>query len=185
MKKILIILLFLLSINSYSQCVGPQSSTTTPNGPYQSGDIVTINYTLSSFYQMNVNWIHAIQINLGNGWVNLTPITAPGNPNGSAGSWVWDNQHTFPSGLNFGPGWRFIHAFTPYGTNSSGPFNISFTITVGQTCTPDDLSVSITIFGDCQTGGWVNGACCNDPAFPVYTGNVQVTPIITSNINHY
>jgi len=188
MKKILTILCFLLTLNTYSQCVGPQSSTITPIGPYSPGDVVTVNYTLSSFTQINVNWIHAFELNLGAGWMQNTIVTFgnPGNPGGSMGYWIWDNQHTFPSGLNFGPGWRFVHAVVPnWGTNSVGPFNIQLSITVKQTCTSDDLSVAITVYGDCQTGGWFNGACCNDPAYNIYQGNVQITPIITSNINHY
>ena len=97
MKKILILLLLLISINGYSQCVGAQSSTITPPGPYQPGDVVTVSYTLSSFTQINVNWIHAFQINLGNGWTNLTAISGPANPSGSTGNWILDNQNTFTS----------------------------------------------------------------------------------------
>ena len=26
------------------------------------------------------------------------------------GNWVWDVQNTYPSGLNFGPGWRFMNS---------------------------------------------------------------------------
>ena len=188
MKKILIILFLLFSINSYSQCVGNQSSTITPIGPYQPGDIVTVNYTLSSFSQINVNWIHAFELNLGPGWMQNTIVVSgnPGNPWGSIGYWLWDTQHTFVGGLNFGPGWRFVNTYAPnWGTNSTGPFNISLTITVKQTCNPEDLSVAITVYGDCQTGGWNNGPCCNDPAYSIYQGSVQITPIITSNINHY
>ena len=57
-----------------------------------------------------------------------------------------------------------------------------FRMTVAQTCTADDLSISINVFGDCLTGGWNNGACCSDPAYQIYNGNVQVVTPITSNI---
>ena len=60
-----------------------------------------------------------------------------------------------------------------------------FQLIVGQTCVADDLSVSVSVFGDCLTGGWNNGACCNDPAYNTYNGVVQIAPILTSNINHY
>ena len=86
MKKILIILLLLFSYTASSQCVSNQSSNIVPAGPYTPGQVVTVNYTLGTFTQLNINWIIAFQINLGAGWTNLTPITAPGNPVGSA--WI-------------------------------------------------------------------------------------------------
>ena len=58
------------------------------------------------------------------------------------------------------------------GYRSPGPFIMSFQVTVGPTCTPDDLSISMEVFDDCTTGGWSNGACCVDPPFQIYNGNV-------------
>ena len=187
MKQILFILLLCLGLSASSQCVFNQSSTITPPGPYSPGQVVTVNYNLGYFYQLNVNWIIAFQINLGPGWTNLQPIITPGNPGGSAGYWIWDIQNTYPSGLNFGPGWRFVNTgFNPdWGTASTGPFTMRFRMTVAQTCTADDLSISMNVFGDCLTGGWNNGACCSDPAYNIYNGVVQLPPITTSNINHY
>jgi len=188
MKKILTILFLCFSFYANSQCISNQSHTLAPLGPYSPGQVVTVNYTLGTFTQVNINWIIAFQINLGVGWTNLTPLTSPGNPLGSTGFWMWDLQNTFPSGLNFGPGWRFVNTsgWNPdWGTVSTGPFTMSFQITVAQTCTSDNLLISMNVFGDCLTGGWNNGACCNDPAYNIYNGVVQTTPIITSNINHY
>jgi hypothetical protein len=187
MKKLLIILLCLFfSLTVSSQCVSNQSFWINPVGPYTPGQVVTVNYTLGNFTQLNVNWIHAFQINLGAGWTNLIPLIAPGNPGGSAGNWVWDLQNTFPSGLNFGPGWRFVNTGNAnWGTNSTGPFTMRFRVTVSPTCTPDNLSISMNVMGDCLTGGWNNGACCTDPTYNIYNGVVQLPPITTSNINHF
>ena len=157
-----------------------------PPGPYQPGNVVTVNYTLGDFTGININWIHAFQINLGVGWTNLTPITTPGNPGGSTGNWVWDLQHTFTGGYNFGPGWRFNNTGNvDWGTSSSGPFIMSFQVTVGPTCTADDLSVSMEVFDDCTTGGWANGNCCVDPPFQIYNGVVSPDLTNTSSIYHY
>lgn len=186
MKKLLTILFLLLTFNVHSQCTSNQSFTLTPSGPYQPGDVVVVNYTLGTFTQLNVNWIHAFQINLGVGWTNLIPLLTPGNPGGSTGNWIWDIQNTYPSGLNFGPGWRFMNTFSPnWGTSSTGPFTMRFRVTVSQTCTADDLSISMNVFGDCLTGGWSNGSCCSDPPYPIYSGNVQITTPTTLPINHY
>ena len=102
MKRILTTLCFLLTLSVSSQCLGPQSSTITPAGPYSPGDVVTVSYTLASFTQVNINWIHAFELDLGPGWMQNTiiVISNPGNTGGSFGYWLWDNQHTFPSGLN-------------------------------------------------------------------------------------
>jgi len=186
MKRLLFILCLLFSLTANSQCVSNQSSTINPAGPYIPGQVVTVTYTLGNFTGININWIHAFQINLGPGWTNLTPVTAPGNPGGSTGNWLWDLQNTYPGGFNFGPGWRFENAGTAgWGTSSSGPFTMSFQVTVAQTCTADDLSISIEVFDDCTTGGWANGNCCVDPAYNIYNGNVQIVIPFTSNINHY
>ena len=187
MKHVLFILLLFIGLNASSQCVSNQSFTMSSPGPYSPGDVVAVDYTLGNFVQLNINWIIAFQINLGVGWTNLIPLIAPGNPGGSTGYWIWDLQNTYPSGLNFGPGWRFVNTgFVPdWGSQSTGPFTMRFRVTVDQTCTADDLSISINVIGDCLTGGWNNGACCTDPAYNIYNGVVQIPPIITSNINHY
>ena len=58
------------------------------------------------------------------GWTNLVPLLTPGNLGGSTGNWIWDLQHTFIGGLNFGPGWRFQNTFNPdWGTSSIGSFH--------------------------------------------------------------
>ena len=171
MRKLLTILLIFFTTTTYSQCVSNQSFTLTPPGPYQPGDVVVVDYTLGTFTQLNVNWIIAFQINLGVGWTNLTPITAPGNPAGSAGNWLWDLQNTYTGGFNFGPGWRFVNTGNAgWGTSSSGPFTMSFQVTVASTCTPDNLSIGIEVFDDCITGGWRNGGCCIDPVYNIYNG---------------
>ncbi len=186
MKKILSILCLLFSLNVSSQCIFNQSSTIAPAGPYVPGQVVTVNYTLGTFTGININWIHAFQINLGVGWTNLTPIITPANPGGSIGNWIWDLQNTYPSGFNFGPGWRFVNTGTAgWGTSSTGPFTMRFTVTVGQTCTPDNLNISIQVFDDCTTGGWSNGNCCVDPTYNIYNGVVQIITPTTPPINHY
>jgi len=187
MRKLLTIVCLFLSLGVSSQCVSNQSFLISSPGPYSPGDVIAVDYTLGSFTQLNVNWIIAFQINLGAGWTNLIPLIAPVGGGTQPGYWLWDLQNTYPSGLNFGPGWRFVNTgFVPdWGSSSTGPFTMRFRVTVGPTCTPDDLSISMNVIGDCLTGGWNNGACCNDPAFNIYNGVVQITPIITTPISHY
>lgn len=188
MKKLLLIICLFFNLTVSAQCITGQTSTITPPGPYLPGQVVTVNYTLGNFTGIFINWIHAFEINLGNGWTNLTPITTPLNPAGSAGNWVWDLQHTFVGGLNFGPGWRFDNTGNvDWGTASTGPFTMSFTVEVSPTCTPDVLNIDMLVIDDCTTGGWTGGggACCTDPAFNINNGVVQIVLPITPPISHY
>ena len=173
MKRIIvIILLVLLVFQVRSQCVGSQTATMSPAGPYSAGQVVTVTYTLTSFTQLNINWIIAFDIDYGVGWSSISPVSAPANPGGSGGSWIWDTQNTYPSGLNFGPGYRFQNnGNANWGTSSTGPFTLSFQLVVGNSCTAEDLSIDLNVLGDCQTGGWNNGSCCTDPSYSVYNGN--------------
>ena len=149
-----------------------------PAGPYSAGQVVTVSYTLSSFTQLNSNWIIAFDIDYGTGWSSISPVSAPGNPNTNdwmgTGYWTWDTQNTYPSGINFGPGYRFVNTAgvnSNWGSSSTGPFTLSFQLVVGSSCTAEDLSIDLNVLGDCQTGGWNNGSCCIDPPYSVYTGN--------------
>jgi hypothetical protein len=186
MKRLITILLLALALTSHSQCVSNETVVISPGGTYSPGQTITVWYTLGAYNAINTNWIHAFQINLGVGWINLTPLSGPANPSGSLGNWTWDLQHTFIGGLNFGPGWRFENTGnTDWGTSSVGPFIISFQVTVDSVCIPEDLSINIEVFDDCTTGGWSNGACCVDPPFQIYNGNVLPDLISTSLIYHY
>ena len=164
-------LVFFKQVNA--QCLGNQSVTLSPAGPYSPGQVVTVTYTLSNFNQVNINWIIAFDIDYGNGWSSISPVSAPGNAGGSSGSWIWDTQNTYPSGLNFGPGYRFQNSSSwnpDWGTSATGPFTLSFQLTVGTSCNPQDLSISLGVIGDCQTGGWSNGSCCPVSYYSIHSG---------------
>lgn len=181
MKYLFFLFLFFLCSLSYSQCVDEESYSITPLGPYEVGDVVSVNYTLETFYQLNINWVIAFQINLGDGWTNLTPTSTPVNSNlnnvgQGSGYWTWDSSNIYPSGLEFGPGFRFINTsgYPNWGSSSTGNLSFSFEVTVAESCTPEDLFISINVFGDCQTGGWNNGDCCSDSALVNYSDSLYI-----------
>ena len=201
--KIVFLLLFIVfHNNTKAQCLGSQTASMSPAGPYSAGQVVTVSYTLSSFTQVNSNWIIAFDIDYGSGWSSISPISAPLNPNTNdirgTGNWIWDAQNTYPSGLNFGPGYRFNNTgwsqwvwngfwsqgSPDWGSSSTGPFTLSFQLTVGSSCVPQDLSVDISVIGDCQTGGWNNGSCCSVVPYSVYSGNsLSATPSVVAGLN--
>ena len=187
MKYLFFLFLFFLCSLSYSQCVDEESYSITPLGPYEVGDVVSVNYTLETFYQLNINWVIAFQINLGDGWTNLTPTSTPVNSNlnnvgQGSGYWTWDSLNIYPSGLEFGPGFRFINTsgYPNWGSSSTGNLSFSFEVTVAESCTPEDLLISINVFGDCQTGGWNNGDCCSDSALVNYSDSLYINSDLNS-----
>ena len=46
---------------------------------------------------------------------------------------------------------------------------MTFQVTVGPSCDPDDLSIDMSVIGDCQTGGWSNGDCCPIVPYSIYS----------------
>ena len=92
MKKLLFILFLLVGLTANSQCVSNESHVISPGGSYSPGQTVTVWYTLGTFTGININWIHAFQINLGVGWTNLTPTNTPSNVGGSVGNWLWQTD---------------------------------------------------------------------------------------------
>ena len=203
-RLIYILLLSVFVYSARSQCVGPQSYTLSPGGPYSPGQVVTVNYTLSSFTQINSNWITAFEIDLGQGWTNPIPLIDPQNNNTNdihgEGYWTWVLQNTYASGFSVGPGWIFNntgwsqwawdwfqgwHQGDPaWGSSSTGPFTMSFQVTVGSSCTPQDLSINISVIDDCQVGVWSNGNCCSIVPYSVYSGTSNNSGItLSSNIN--
>jgi len=82
-KKVLIlVVIYLFSNFINAQCLGSQSFTLNPAGPYIAGQTVTVTYTLNNFIQTNSNWIIAFDIDCGSGWSSISPVSAPGNPGG-------------------------------------------------------------------------------------------------------
>ena len=183
-NTLLILFVFALCSNIQAQCLSGQSSSISPLGPYTSGDVVIVTYTLNDFDGASGNnWVIAFDIGYGAGWSSISPVSAPGNPGGSNGNWIWDVQNTYPNGFNFGPGYRFQNnGNANWGTSSDGPFTLSFELTVGCVTVSENLFVDITVYGDCETGGWNNG-CCSDPSltYSIYNGNsIPSNPISIS-----
>ena len=125
---------------SFGQCADEETYSISPQGPYDIGDVVTVDYTLETFYQLNINWVIAFQINLGDGWTNLTPTLTPTNSNlnnvgQGSGYWIWDLENTYPSGFEFGPGFRFVNTsgYPDWGSSSTGNLSFSFEVTVAET----------------------------------------------------
>ena len=198
--KFLKTLFFIFLINFfYSQCVGIESFTLTPPPPaagYTPGTIVSVCYTMDGWNGTNVgsNWLEGFDINLGPGWVNLTPGLPPANCNGGGGQWLWMNTTTSSStGITVGPGWFFeIGSGGPIDGNPGndwGDFGTTciwtfcFDVTVAPVCTPDNLLIQVTAGADGTWGSWMNNACPQTP-LNIYNGNINPTIPSIGPISH-
>jgi hypothetical protein len=197
MKKYIIILLIsLLSIVSYSQCVGTQTFTLTPapvGGTYNPGQVVTLCYTLNSYTQSNFNYFEGFDLNLGPGWASVTPQTPPTNCGGGGGQWTWMNSVTSTATpiTTVGPGYFFDLTIdgnpgNDFGDNNTSNCSWTFCVqlTVANGCTPQNLLIQVTAGSDGVWGSYSSTAC--DALFPntVFNGTINATPIVLGSISH-
>jgi len=122
MKKLILILLSLISISTYSQndCMGTESNVTVSpapvNGGWAPGTPVQFCITYNNWnLNIGTNWCEGFDITLGSGWIgnSITPVTYPNNFGGGGGQWIFVNNsfngNPASSGgsNNFGPGFFF------------------------------------------------------------------------------
>ena len=196
MKKLLLYLLLLLSIETSAQCVGNQTFTLNPAPPaggYLPGTNVTVCYTMTGWPGLNVgsNWLEGFDINLGPGWTNLQQIAAPVNCQGGGGNWVWMLNNFTPSGL-VGPGWFFDSGISgplnnnpsdDWGDSGSCTWQFCFNVKVANVCTQQNLLIQVTAGADGDWGNWTNNTCPTTP-FTIYNGVINTTLPSISNISH-
>lgn len=141
-------------------------------------------YTIDIWEDININWIHAVQIDLGDAWdqSSLTPIL-PQSCNGD-GYWEWYEQWvSCNTGDVFGPGFAY-DSFSGLACGGSGwdgdpgnnwgdgpiqcqPFEFCWSVTV-KTCEEieqqqqTDLDISITVLADSESGSYDLQACGQD-----------------------
>ena len=128
---------FTLTLQNNYDCqgcvLGATLDATPPpvNGQYQSGTLVTFCYQVSSYSQINSNWLHGVIPSFGPGWDLSTFVALPTStvtqgvvapsctPNGT---WSW---YTTPitssfSGVSYGPGFFFETAAGSGGAGIDG-----------------------------------------------------------------
>lgn len=202
MKKIILILLSLLSISVFSQndCMGTQSSIVNPlptGGGYAPGTVVQYCVTYNNWNtSIGTNWCEGFDITIGPGWVanSITPVTMPNNLNGGGGQWIWV-PGTFngnPSsaggmGNTFGPGFFFDLdgdgvSNNDWGDFATGPWTFCFNITVGSV-TGSSLSLQVSPVSDGYAGSWGTPGCNGEYQYELSPGSTVlgciVPPIVT------
>lgn len=198
MKKVLLFLSLILNIKIYSQCAGSQTFTLTPppvNNTYNSGQVVTLCYTLNSFTQTSSNWFEGFDLNLGPGWASVTPQTPPANCGGNStgGQWLWATSVTSDATpiVTIGPGYFFDRnsdgdSGNDYGDSNSSNCSWSFcvTLTVANSCTPQNLQIQVTAGPDGLWGSYNSTSCDVVTPNTIFNGTINVTPINLGTISH-
>jgi len=196
MKKIILFLFAIVATFSLNaQCVGVQSATVSPLGPYTGGTVITFCYTMTGWSGVNVgnNWLEGFDINVSAGLTGVTPMAPPANCNGGGGTWLWQNTVTSSStGQTVGPGWFFEadlggptdgNAGNDYGDFGSCTWTFCFQATVVQSCNPLPIVAQVTAGADGDWGSWINSSCPTTPYTILNTVSTS-TPVITSPIYH-
>jgi len=196
MKIINVILFVILTYFSYSQCNGTQSFTLTPppsGGTYNPGQVVTMCYTMNGYSQAGTNWIEGFDLDLGPGWASVAPQTAPANcgGNNTGGQWLWVTSvtATTPPGLTVGPGYFFDlntdgNPGNDFGDAGSCTWTFCVTLTVANTCTPQNLLIRVTAGPDGLWGSYNNNVCDNVTPNTVFNGTINTTPPVLGAIQH-
>ena len=192
MKHILLALILMQSIYSYTQCVGVQSATITPPAPaggYLPNTTVNVCYTMVGWLGLSVgaNWLEGFSITAGPGWNAPQPVTAPADCNGGTTTgWLWMNSVTSTAtGATAGPGYFYEGPTGPqdnnpgndWGDQGNCTWTMCFSVTTKQSCLPLNLNLSVTAGADGTWGSWSNSSCPTTP-YSVYTGTLNV-PIVT------
>lgn len=199
MRSIILILLLLLTNISFAQnpCLGTFTATLdgvaisfqNNNGQLSCGQSYTFCYTVNTWNTTNANWFDGIALNFSAGWdiTTLTPGPPPPTVGNSTGDWGWYNQVQGTSGTNIGPvGPGFFFDLNNNGNPGDdfgdfatvGPWTFCWTI---STLSPpncvngQNLSISVSTWGDSQVGSWGSSACGNN-AVPVYNWSAVSCP---------
>lgn len=192
-------ILFSLSLfKSFSQCSGNLTFTLTPSPPvggYTPGTTVNVCVTLQSFTQTGSNWFEGFDINLGSGWTNVTPVSAPANCGGNStgGQWLWMTSVTSNATpvTTVGPGYFFDLNTDGNPGNDFGDSNSSncswtmcFSVRVSQNCTPQNLFIQVAAAADGVWGSYTSTQCDNVNYVNIYTGTSSTTPVVLGAISH-
>jgi hypothetical protein len=196
MKLINVILFVFLTYFGYSQCVGNQSFTLTPqptSGTYLPGQTVTMCYTMVGYSQAGTNWIEGFDLTLGSGWSSVTPQSAPANCGGNStgGQWVWRTSVTSTTTpvVTVGPGYFFDLVIdgnpgNDFGDSGNCTWTFCVTLTVANVCTTQSLLIQVTAGPDGLWGSYNSTSCDNVTPFTVFNGTINITPISLGAIQH-
>lgn len=164
MRKFFTIILFVFMLwqNSYSQCATLSAGTVLPSGPFTCGDAFTLCVTVTSYTQTDFNYLFAADL----AGLPAGSTVSPGTPapNGlMQGVWDWNSAFQ---------GWEFDDSAFGFGVDCT-TCNITFCYDVTLPAAPCSFSTfnpTISVYGDFTSA-------CDDPAVTPSGWANQVLPI--------
>jgi hypothetical protein len=189
MKKILIFLLLTaLSINLMSQCSGQITITSFnptpyPNQTFPPNTSVDVCITMNGWTEISSNWLDGFDLDLGEGWISVAPLSAPNDIDNTSGTWLWmDNVTSSFTDTTVGPGYFFEENLGSGGGIVDGnpgndwgddcnPPNCTWSFCITLTTSSiigQSLDISVTALGDGTIGNWgeigqIDHDLCNNP----------------------
>lgn len=187
-KYILSLFSVLTFFISYSQCSGPVNIDYINPGPsatntYPPNSTVEVCVTMTGWdgTATGSNWLEGFGLNLGVGWISVTPLVFPEDCDAVAGttnSWLWVPSVTSSeTGNTAGPGFFFEGPSGPLDGDPGNDFgdygttcNWSFCFLLTADSLPNvDLSMSVSVYSDGDMGSWGNPDCVgSDPPIVVF-----------------
>jgi len=152
---------------------------------YLPGQTVEVCYTITGWNNIQDNWLHGVQVELGAGWDQFSIQPDYVESCNLAGQWIWlDSWTSCNTGNTYGPGFAyessqgigcggFPNDFNP-GNNwgdGGGPcttvpggfperrFCWTMEVLSCQSTDDMDLGIDITVLGDGESGSWELDAC--------------------------
>lgn len=201
---------FEISITSFrdcSPCLQQASLAAFPpsiNGVYSAGQEVIFCFVISGWNVTGtVEWLHAVEVDMGPGWDLNTLSTFVPQSCGGDGSWAWYNSWTgCNTGETFGPGFAYDswaglgcggvpgdnNPGNNWGDGTNGCANIttdnSFVFCWKATVAnplpdtiPHDLSVEARVLSDGDSGSWTQTGCNNGITYQILASAIPFTDL--------
>lgn len=174
MKKYLFTLIAILCFVFLAKAQpGPSTYTLNPqpvNGQYSTGTVVTLCYTMTGFGTCGTaEWFEGFDLDLGPGWTNISPVTAPADCGGAAGGgqgWIYVTTNNTAVGP-VGPGYFYEgptgaidgNPSNDWGDAGNCTWSFCVNLTVANSPAAGSLSVVVNAASDGYWGSWGGNGC--------------------------
>jgi gliding motility-associated-like protein len=191
-KKLLFTALIVLSVVFSAKAQpGPATFTLNPqpiNGQYSTGTVVTFCYNMTGFGGCGTaEWFEGFDLDLGPGWADIQPVTAPADCGGAAGGgqgWIYLTTNNTAVGP-VGPGYFYEGPTGPIDGNPSNDWgdagnctwSFCVNLTVANNAVAGSLWVNVNVASDGYWGNWGGNGCDFATPVPVLPPSTSISGV--------